>query len=226
MNLNDKIKELEESIITKDNTLEVVNQELEEEREISSKALELINEKEEEIENLKKKSQVKAEGGEKKKRKSVVEMGDGKLTPEEVQALKELFITQQEEYDEYKEATEQKIKIFNEDHTKLLEEISELRDKNSNLENEIFRLKELMDKLEKEKTDNEKIFEEIKEDVDIKDNYYINEIQIVQKQLEESKTRNELQRKKSKSERNQYETIINDLKKNCKFRIRIKRYKK
>ena len=154
-------------------------------------------------------------------------MGDGELTPEEVQALKELFITQQEEYDEYKEATEQKIKIFNEDHTKLLEEISELKDKNSNLENEIFRLKELMDKLEKEKTDNEKIFEEIKEDVDIKDNYYINEIQIVQKQLEESKTRNELQRKKSKSERNQYETIITDLKKkNCKFRIRIKRDKK
>ena len=38
MNLNDKIKELEESIITKDNTLEVVNQELKEEREISSKA--------------------------------------------------------------------------------------------------------------------------------------------------------------------------------------------
>jgi lipid II:glycine glycyltransferase (peptidoglycan interpeptide bridge formation enzyme) len=55
MNLNDKIKELEEQMIKKDNELEVVKQELEEEKEISQKAVETISEKEDEIEQLKKK---------------------------------------------------------------------------------------------------------------------------------------------------------------------------
>ena len=86
MNLNEKIKELEESLIKKDNDLEVITQELEEEKEIGAKALDLINEKEEEIENLKKKIEDGGGGGEQKKRKSVVE---GDLSPEEVQALKD-----------------------------------------------------------------------------------------------------------------------------------------
>ena len=78
MNLNEKIKELEESLIKKDNDLEVIAQELEEEKEIGAKALDLINEKEEEIENLKKKMEAGGGGGEQKKRKSVVE---GDLSP-------------------------------------------------------------------------------------------------------------------------------------------------
>ena len=56
MKLNEKIKELEEAAIKKDNDLEVIKQELEEEKEISQKAAEMIAEKEEEIEELKKKS--------------------------------------------------------------------------------------------------------------------------------------------------------------------------
>ena len=55
MKLNERIKELEESEIKKDNDLEVIRQELEEEKEISQNALELINEKEDEIAELKKK---------------------------------------------------------------------------------------------------------------------------------------------------------------------------
>ena len=51
MNLNEKIKELEESIIKKDNELEVVNQELEEEKEIGNKALDMINEKMKKLKN-------------------------------------------------------------------------------------------------------------------------------------------------------------------------------
>ena len=56
MKLNEKIKELEETVIRKDNEIEVVKQELEEEKEISTKAAEMIAEKDEEIEELKKKN--------------------------------------------------------------------------------------------------------------------------------------------------------------------------
>lgn len=55
MNLNDKIKELEESIIAKDNELEVVKQELEEEKDMNGKALDMINDYENEIKELKEK---------------------------------------------------------------------------------------------------------------------------------------------------------------------------
>ena len=45
--IQNKIKELEELMIKKDNELEVVKQELEEEKEITGKAIEEINEKDE-----------------------------------------------------------------------------------------------------------------------------------------------------------------------------------
>ena len=105
MKLNDKIKELEESIIKKDNELEVVKQELEEEKEISQNALELINEKEDEIEKLKKEKEA---GGDKKREKRKSVTGATDLSPEEVQMLKDEFLNQQEEFDQYKETSEKK----------------------------------------------------------------------------------------------------------------------
>ena len=96
MNLNEKIKELEESVIKKDNELEVVKQELEDEKEISQKALEMINEKEEEITELKKIVPRRTS-----KKPSV----QTDLSPEEIQILKDEFINQQEEFDQYKETS-------------------------------------------------------------------------------------------------------------------------
>ena len=133
MNLNDKIKDLEEQMIKKDNALEVAKQELEEEKEISQKAAEMINEKDEEIEQLKKASATK-------RRKSITAAsGDSDLSPEEVQALKEVFMSQQEEFDQYKETSEKKIKAYTEENTKLQNELNEIKDKNSNMEIEISR---------------------------------------------------------------------------------------
>ena len=105
MKLNEKIKELEEAAIKKDNDLEVIKQELEEEKEISQKAAEMIAEKEEEIEDLKKiKGKLPS-----RKRKS------NELTPEEIATLQEVFLTQQEEYDQYRETSEKKIKAYTEE---------------------------------------------------------------------------------------------------------------
>ena len=105
MNLNEKIKELEESLIKKQAELEVKLEELEEEREISQKALEMINEKEEEITELK-----KIVPRSTSKKPSV----QTDLSPEEIQILKDEFINQQEEFDQYKETSEKKIKTYSE----------------------------------------------------------------------------------------------------------------
>ena len=157
MKLNEKIKELEEASIKKDNDIEVIKQELEEEKEISQKALEIINEKEDEITELKKKCEG---GGGPKKRKSVELQNN--LSPEEIEILKEEFLNQQEEFDQYKETSEKKIKSYNNENRKLVNELSELKDKNSNMEIEISRLKEKADALENEKKANEELIEKKK----------------------------------------------------------------
>ena len=54
-----------ESIIKKDNEIEVIKQELEEEKEISNKALEMISEKDDEIKELKEKIEKNNENTEK-----------------------------------------------------------------------------------------------------------------------------------------------------------------
>ena len=208
MNLNEKIRELEESIIKKDNDFDVVKQELEEEKEINQHALEMINEKEEEIAELKK----KIEGGGIKKRKSL----QLDLSPEEIQILKEEFLNQQDEIDQYKETSEKKIKTYSEENRKLLDELNELKDKNSNMETEISRLKEMTDTLEKEKRANEELIEKKKENDNIKVDDYLNEIHNLQKQLDETQRKNqeinEKQKEKNKNERKEYEKIINELK--------------
>ena len=100
MNLNEKIKELEELKIKEDNELEVVKQELEEEKEITGKAIEEINEKDEEINQLKEKLENDKDTLKKK--------NSSELNPEEVQTLQEVFLAQQEEFELYKETTEKK----------------------------------------------------------------------------------------------------------------------
>ena len=151
MKLNEKIKELEEAAIKKDNDLEVIKQELEEEKEISQKAAEMIAEKEEEIEELKKNPKGKIPTT--RKRKS------NELSTEEIATLQEVFLTQQEEYDQYKETSEKKIKAYTEENTKLTNELNELKDKNSSMEIEISRLKEATERLENEKIAYEEIIE-------------------------------------------------------------------
>ena len=88
MNLNEKIEKLEESIKAKDNKLEVVKQELEDEKDVNGKALDMINEKEDELKELKEK--YKNNPSIKKK----VRMDGAELNLEEVQALKEVFLSQ------------------------------------------------------------------------------------------------------------------------------------
>ena len=209
MNLNEKVKDLEESIIKKDNELEVVKHELEEEKEISNKALDLINEKEEEINELKEKI-----GNPDSKRKLTSE----DLNSEEVQTLKEVFLSQQEEIELYKETTEKKLKQYSSENNNLCEEITKLKEKISQIESDNHRLKEKNEMLEKEKKISEEKIEENRENEDIQVNDYINEIQNLQEQLQENERKNkeaiENLKETAKNERTQYEKIISDLKKN------------
>lgn len=180
MNLNDKIKELEESIIAKDNELEVVKQELEEEKDMNGKALDMINDYENEIKELKEKL------GSNPPIAKKVSMDGGELNQEEIQALKEVFLSQQEEYEQYKETSEKKMKAYVNENTDLYNQINELKEKNSQMESEIIRLKETTENLEQEKQINEEQILENKEEEDKKVNDYINEIHILQTQLDES----------------------------------------
>ena len=215
MNLNEKVRELEESIIKKDNELEVVKQELEEEKEISNKALDMINEKEDEINELKEKLE-KVEQTEKSdfKRKISTE----ELNSEEVQTLKEVFLSQQEEYELYKETTEKKLKNYASENNELCNQIKELKDKIAQIEADNLKLKERNEYLEKEKKISDAKLEENKENEDIQVNDYINEIQQLQTQIEENERKNkellDKQKENAKHERNEYEKIISDLTKN------------
>ena len=93
----------------------------------------MINEKEDEIAELKKKIGGGGDVGEEpKKRKSVVGID---LSPDEIQALKEEFLNQQEEFDQYKETSEKKIKAYTEENSKFLNELNDLKDKYSFMEN-------------------------------------------------------------------------------------------
>ena len=65
MNLNEKIKELEEKMIIKENDLEIAKKDLNEQKEIGDKALEMLTEKEEELKGMKEKYE-KDESGRKK----------------------------------------------------------------------------------------------------------------------------------------------------------------
>ena len=173
MKLNEKIKSLEKERIKLENDIDVIEQDLEEEKAINQKAVELINEKDDEIEELKKIAESK---------KAVV----GGLNEEEIQALKEEFLNQQEELDQLREESSTKLKQYIEENNSLLNEISELKDKNSASEFEISRLKETNERLENEKRINEKLLEEKNLKEDNKINEFIGEIQNLQTQLEET----------------------------------------
>ena len=140
------------------------------------------------------------------------------LISEEIQAIKEMLLSQQEEFVQYKETSEKKVKALIEENTELKIELNEIKDKNSKMEIEISRLNENLGRLENEKKINEDFIEEKKEnrDRDKKENDYINIIKHLQKQLEESKRKNqemnEKQNKESKNERSLYVKIINELK--------------
>ena len=73
-----------------------------------------------------------------------------------------MFLTQQEEYDQYRETSEKKIKAYTEENTKLANELNELKDKNSNMEMEIIRLKETAERLENERLENEELLKKKK----------------------------------------------------------------
>ena len=174
MKLTEKIKELEESKIKMENDFDVIQQQLDEEKAINQKALELINDKDDEIEELKNQT-----GSNKDK---VV----GGLSEEEVQALKEEFLNQQEEFDLYKEESTKKLKQYIDENNTLMNEITNLKDKNSSNELEISRLKESNERLENDKRINEKLLEEKNLKEDNKINEFIGEIQNLQTQLEET----------------------------------------
>ena len=72
----------------------MIKQELEDEKEMNGKALDMINDYENEIKELKEKGSNPPIA--KKVSKEV-----GELNQEEVQALKEVFLSQQEEYEQY-----------------------------------------------------------------------------------------------------------------------------
>ena len=113
-------------------------------------------------------------------------MDGGELNQEEVKALKEVFLSQQEEYEQYKETSEKKMKAYVNENTDLYNQINELKEKNSQMELEIIRLKETTENLEQEKQINEEQILENKEEEDNKVNDYINEIHNLQIQLDES----------------------------------------
>ena len=214
MNLNEKIKEFEELIIKKDNEIEVLAQDLQEEKEISNKALDMIDDKDEEIKELKEKYE--NDTGPDLKRK--ISSSECNLSPEEIQELREILFSQEEEFDSYKETAEKKIKEYADDNNNLYNEIKELKDKITLTESENIKLKERNDILEKEKIIDQAKIEEKNEIEDTKENDYISEIQYLHALLEESNRKNiemeEKQKKEKKYERNEYEKIINELYKN------------
>ena len=214
MKLNEKIKEFEELIIKKNNEIEVLSQDLQEEKEISNKALDMIDDKDEEIKELKEKYENNT--GPDIKRK--ISSSECNLSPEEIQELREILFSQEEEFDSYKETTEKKLKEYADDNNNLYKEIKELKDKLTLTESENIILKERNDILEREKIINEGKIEEKNEIEEKKENDYISEIQYLHTLLEESNRKNiemeEKQKKEKKYERNEYEKIINDLYKN------------
>ena len=214
MKLNEKIKEFEELIIKKNNEIEVLSQDLQEEKEISNKALDMIDDKDEEIKELKEKYENNT--GPDIKRK--ISSSECNLSPEEIQELREILFSQEEEFDSYKETTEKKLKEYADDNNNLYNEIKELKDKLTLTESENIILKERNDILEREKIINEGKIEEKNEIEEKKENDYISEIQYLHTLLEESNRKNiemeEKQKKEKKYERNEYEKIINDLYKN------------
>ena len=183
MKLEEKIKELEENKIKMENDYDVISQQLDEEKAIGQKALEFITEKDDEIEELKKKIKDYEEGG-------AADKKEGDLTEEEVQALKEEFLNQQEEFESYKTETAKKIKQYIDENNILLNTNNSYKDKNSNLELELIQLKEANERLENEKRINEKLLEEKNLKEDNKENEFIIEIQNLQSQLEETQRKN------------------------------------
>ena len=218
MKLSEKIMQLEEEKIKLDNDYDVIQQQLDEEKAINQKALELINEKDDEIEELKN----KIEGGGDTQKGNI-----GGLSEEEVQALKEEFLNQSEEFNQYKEESNKKINQYINENNSLMNEISDLKDKNAAKDFELSKLKETNERLENEKRINEKILEEKNLKEDSKVNEFIVEIQNLQTQLEETQKKNadnlEKQREASKYEREEFEKMIAELKKkNSEFEDNIK----
>lgn len=69
-------------------------------------------------------------------------------------------MNQQEEFDLYKEESTKKLKQYIDENNTLMNEITNLKDKNSSNELEISRLKESNERLENDKRINEKLLEE------------------------------------------------------------------
>ena len=221
MKLEEKIKELEENKIKMENDYDVITQQLDEEKAIGQKALEFIAEKDDEIEELKKKIK---DGGDTDNKK------EGELTEEEVQALKEEFLNQQEDFDSYKVETAKKIDQYIKENDTLLNNLNNYKEMNSNMELELSQLREANERLENEKRLNEKLLEEKNLKEDHKENEFIIEIQNLQNQLEETQRKNAENLSKiketNKYEREEYEKIINELKqKNDELDIEKNKFK-
>ena len=213
MKLNDKISDLEAEIIKKDNQLEVTREELDEQVNLGDRLLKLINDKEDEIKDLKEKSS----GGEERKKSVEVEKDkDKELTPEEVAELKELFMSQQEEFDEYKATSEKKLKNYSDENMELTKQVSELKQKMTDLEDEASKLRNIKEEFEMEKQMGEEENKKYEENQDNKIQGYLAEINNLRTQLDESKQQLEDNKTNSKEsariERQEYEKIIEDLK--------------
>ena len=211
MNLNDKISDLEAELIKKDNQLEVAREELDEQVNLGDKLLNLMNEKEEELKALKENQNTPVE-----RKKTVDASNDKELTPEEVQELKEIFMNQQEEFDEYKASTEKKLKSYSEENMNLTKQVTELKQKISELEDETSKLRDIKEEFEMEKQMGEEENKKFEENQDNKIQGYLSEINNLRTQLEESRQQledNKANNKESaKIERQEYEKIIENLK--------------
>ena len=133
--------------------------------------------------------------------------------------LKKIYLNKQKEYEQYKVVYENKIKKYMEDNSKLLDQLNEMKYKNLDMEEEISRLKKLIElndkKLENQIEEGYKKCKEIKEKIknDKKDEPF----SLIIEELDQSKITIE----RLKEEIKYYKNIVEILKKD---NIKVKRY--
>ena len=172
---DEKIKEYDEKIIIKENELEVVKKDLTEQKEIGEHALVMLTEKEDELKELKEKYEKEGLGLQKKNSES-------ELTPDEVKELREMFISQQDEYEAYKKNTAEKIRNYSDEMNKLYTEEKELKEKISKLESDLSFKNDKIETLENEKKISEEKLLEKKQSEDIKLKDFYSEIRNLETQ--------------------------------------------
>lgn len=233
--LNKRINDLEETIISKNNELEIAKADLDEQEKISEKMLNMITEKEMETtdlkeklknmeENLKNNEKININDKDNNNSKSDVSNDNIDKSNDNINIndmnnneLKELFLQQQDEMEELKAVYEKQIQKLTDESKILNEQMCTFKTKNMENENEIIKLNEQIFQLENEKNLHEEEYAK-KEEKDRQNKQdYLQEIENLQAQLRDSKNvfmeKSQNQMKAVKLERGEFERIISDLKK-------------